>query len=164
VRAKHKGIFACLFYGGRTLALEPARRSYLRHELGHFTLAGTMVAFVDFQHGIDAGCAVIKTIDVARSRVVLFIPKVGCSIDAGIIKSESVSDLVVNEHGTVAWTVIERGFGHPSETIEVHSRSIPGSTTLLDSGSGIAPGSLRLAPGGEVSWLDRGRALYANLD
>ena len=69
----------------------------------------------------------------------------------------------MNEHGTVAWIVVRSGFGHPTKSIEVHRATTSGSMALLDSGPGIAPGSLRLAPGGEVTWLDAGHSLYATL-
>src|SRR6266699_6647397 len=47
VLQKHKRIYACLFRPGTTLALEPAHRRFPRHSLGPFTLAGTVLAFVD---------------------------------------------------------------------------------------------------------------------
>ena len=163
VRTKRAGTYTCLLHRGTTLALKPTRRKRPLRELEHITLAGTIVAFVDFQHGIDSGCDVIEVIDMAKSRTVLVVPEVGCSVDGGFVKSEGATDLVVNEHGTVAWIVTRSGFGHPSESIEVHSETTSGSTALLDSGTGIVPGSLRLAPGGEVTWLDAGRLLYAHL-
>jgi hypothetical protein len=157
------GSYACLLHSGATLALEPTRRRKgLLRNLQHITLAGTIVAFVDFQHGIDAGCDVIEVMDIATSREVLFVPEVGCSVDAGFVKSEGATDLVVNEHGTVAWIVTRSGFNHRSESIEVHSATTSGSA-LLDSGTGIVPGSLRLSSGGEVTWLHAGRAFYAAL-
>jgi hypothetical protein len=160
VRTKRAGIFACLFHRGTTLPPVPLKT--LR-EPEHITLAGTIVAFVDFQHGVDSGCDVIEVIDMATSRTVLVVPEVGCEVDAGSVRSEKVTDLVVNEHGTVAWIVTRSGFGHPSESIEVHSETASGAAALLDSGAGIVPGSLHLAPGGEVTWLDAGRSQYAHL-
>jgi hypothetical protein len=163
VRTKRAGTYACLLHRGTTLALKPTRPKPPLPELEHITLAGTIVAFVDFQHGIDSGCDVIEVIDIVRSRIVLVVPEVGCEVDGGFVKNEEATDLVVNEHGTVAWILTRNGFGHPSESIEVHSETTSGSTALLDSGAGIVPGSLRLTPGDEVTWLDAGRQLYAHL-
>jgi hypothetical protein len=155
-----RGTYACLLRRGTTLPLEPPEREGPLPELSRITLAGIFVAFVDYQHGVDAGCDIIEVIDVPTGRTAL-VAGVGCSVDACQIRCERATDLVVNEHGTVAWIVTRSGFGHPSPSIEVHSASTSGSTALLDSGLGIVPGSLRLAPGGEVSWLDAGRAEYA---
>jgi hypothetical protein len=164
VQTKGAGIYACLLRNRTTLALTPPRHRRPWRELQHIKLAGTIVASVDFEHGIDSGTDVIEVLDMSTSRIVLFIPQVGSSIDGGFVKSEQAIDLVVNEHGTVAWIVVKSGFNHPSETSEVHSAGTSGSRALLDSGSRIVPGSLHLSPGGEVSWLDGGRALYAPLD
>jgi hypothetical protein len=166
VATKSRGIYACLLHRGTTLALAlPAHRKHPGHKLDHITLAGAIVAFVDFQFYIDAGCEVIEVIDVARQRMVLSVPSIGCRGKA--LEGAQATDLVVNERGSVAWITqrwmrLTRG---PAATVgfEVHSETTSGSTTLLDSGASIVPGSLRLAPGGEVSWLDAGRTLYALL-
>lgn len=122
-----------------------------------------MVAFVEAHRGVDTACFSIGVIDVESGPRVLLSTDVGCSIDAGFVKSERPTDLVVNEHGSVSWIVTKSGLGHASKSIEVRSEATTHATALVDSGSGIVPGSLRLAPGGEVSWLDGGRTLYASL-
>jgi hypothetical protein len=122
-----------------------------------------MVAFVDFQHGVDAGCDVIEVIDALTGRAVLEVSEVGCSIDACLIRCEGANDLVVNEHGSVAWIVTRSSFRNSPASIEVHMRSISGGSVLLDSSLSIVPDSLRLAPGGEITWLDAGRSMYAPL-
>jgi hypothetical protein len=163
VRIESPGTYACLFRRGTTLALAPRLHKRPLHTLSHITLAGSIVAFVDFQHGIDTGCYVIEVIDMANGRMVLFVPNIGCS---GVFRRERVTDLVVNEHGSVSWIVARGHFHAPlerPESIEVHRATTSGSTAVLDSGMGIVPGSLRLAPGGEVGWLDAGRPLYATL-
>jgi hypothetical protein len=67
VRMKRAGTYACLLHRGTTLALKPTRHKPPLRELEHITLAGTIVAFVDFQHGVDSGCDVIEVIDMARA-------------------------------------------------------------------------------------------------
>jgi hypothetical protein len=168
VRIESPSTYACLLRRGTTLALAgPTRgkRPRRSHELEHITLADAIVAFVDFQFYIDHGCEVIEVIDMARKRIVLSVPNVGCR--GKLLSGQEATDLVVNEHGSVAWITqrwMRQRDGYPSSvSFEVHSASTSGSTALLDSGTGIAAGSLRLAPGREVSWIDGGRTLYASL-
>jgi hypothetical protein len=165
VRIESPGTHACLRHRGTTLALEPTPRKRPRHVLHHVTLAGAIVAFVDSQRYVGARCDVIEVIDVANRRRVLSVPNVGCGGKAP--ESAFATDLVVNEHGSVAWITqrLMRQTRGPAAIVgfEVHSATTSGSTALLDSGTDIMPGSLRLAPGGEVSWLDGGPTLYASL-
>jgi hypothetical protein len=165
VRIESPGTYACLRHRGTTLALAPTNPELLSEELHHITLAGAIVAFVDSQNYAGARCDVIKVIDVARRRTVLFVSNVGCGGKAPV--AAQATDRVVNEHGSVAW-IMHTWMRHASGAIttvgfEVHSETTSGSTALLDSGTDIAPESLRLARGGEVSWLDAGRLLYAML-
>ena len=157
-----RGTYACLLRRGTTLPLEPPQREGPLPELSRITLAGIFVAFVDYQHGVDAGCDIIEVIDVPTGRMAL-VAGVGCSVDACQIRCERATDLVVNERGSVAWIVTRSGFRDSPAIIEVHTQSISGASALLDASLSIAPGSLRLAPGGEVSCVDAGRTLYAPL-
>jgi hypothetical protein len=165
VRIESPGTYACLLHRGTTLALAPMHGGRPLHHLSHITLAGTIVAFVDSQTYVGARCDVIEVIDVANRRTVLSVSNVGCGGKAPV--GAAAADLVVNEHGSVSW-ITERWRRQKagpiaSVSFEVHSATTSCSTTLLDSGTGIAAGSLRLAPGGEVSWIDGGRSLYAIL-
>jgi hypothetical protein len=165
VRIESPGTYACLLRRGTTLALAPRLRRRPLHYLSHITLAGAIVAFVDSQTYVGARCDVIEVIDVANRRTVLSVLNVGCGGKAPV--GAAATDLVVNEHGSVAW-ITQRSMTQtrgPAATVgfEVHSATTSGSTAQLDSGTGIAPGSLRLAPGGEVSWVDSGRTMYAPL-
>jgi hypothetical protein len=100
---------------------------------------------------------------MAKSRTILTVPDVGCfSANFGGLGVLAVN-LIVNEHGSVAWIVSRREERNKSMTSEVHSASTSGSALLLDAGASITPGSLRLAPGGQVSWADAGRTQYVPL-
>jgi hypothetical protein len=123
--------------------------------------AGTILAYADYQHGIESGCTGIRVIDLATRRTVLELPEVGCTVDGGFVKTGGVTSLVVNEHGSVAW-IVSRG-RYEAESFELHTATGSGLTALLDEGSRIAPGWLHLSSGGEITWLDAGRALYAAL-
>jgi hypothetical protein len=165
VRIESPGTYACLLHRGTTLALAPRHSRRPLHHLSHITLAGAIVAFVDSQTYVGARCDVIEVIDVTNRRTVLSVPNVGYGGKA--LEGADATDLVVNRHGSVAWIterwIRQRGGPIAWVSFEVHSATTSGSTALLDSGTGIARGSLRLAPGGEVSWLDAGRPLYAML-
>jgi len=165
VRIESPGTYACLLRRGTTLALAPTDPELLSEKLHHITLAGALVAFVDSQNYAGARCDVIEVIDVANRRTLLSVSNVGCGGKAPV--GEEATDLVVNEHGSVSWIteIVRRQKAGPiaSVSFEAHSATTSGSTALLDSGTGIAAGSLRLAPGGEVGWIDGGRSLYAIL-
>jgi hypothetical protein len=166
VRLTGSGTFACLLHRVRTLQLGPALPRGRFAEPDHVAVAGTFVAFVASQGCLHSRCEAIEVIDVANRRRALFIPNVGYGGKAPA--SAEATDLVVNEHGSVAW-IMQRWMRQPGGRttaivgLDVHSATTSGSTALLDSGTGIVPGSLRLAPGGEVSWIDAGRTRYAPL-
>ncbi len=107
----------------------------------------------------------IEVVDVANKRKVLSVSNVGVG-GKGPVGAQA-TDLVVNEHGSVAWikqiSTRQRRGPIVSVSFEVHSATVSTSSAVLDSGKAIVPGSLRLAPGGEVSWVDAGRTLYAPL-
>jgi hypothetical protein len=128
VRTKGEGTYACLLKRGSTLALQPTRRGRtfgLAAAREHFELAGTMVAFVEAQRGVDTACFSIGVIDVESGPRVLLSTDVGCSIDGGFVKSEYPADLVVNEHGSVAWIVTKSGFGHRRRPSKFIARPLP---------------------------------------
>jgi hypothetical protein len=164
VRIESPGTYACLLQRRTTLALAPRHSRRPLHHLSHINLAGTIVAFVDSQRYVGARCDVIDVSDVAKRRTVLSVSNVGCGGKAP--DGAFAADLVVNEHGSVAWITqrVMRQAQGPAATVgfDVHTATTSG-WTLLDSGTAIVPGSLRLAPGGEVTWLDGGRPLYAML-
>jgi len=161
VRTRQPGVYACVFRGERTTALTPPRtRSRPLHDLGNFTLAGTILAYSDYQHGIDAGCTSIDVLDLTTGRIVHEAPQVGCTVDAGFVRVGSVTSLVVNESGCLAW-ILAVG-RNAAESFEVHVEvPILHSDRRLDASAEISRNSLRLAPGSEITWLDAGHAMYA---
>jgi hypothetical protein len=161
VRTQQPGEYACVFRGERTTVLTPPRTgSRPLHQLGDFTLAGTTLAYTDYQHGIDAGCTSIEVLDLTTGRIVREAPQVGCTVDAGFVRVGSVTSLVVNESGCIAW-ILAVG-RNSAESFEVHVK-VPylQPDRRLDASADISPNSLRLAPGSEITWLDAGQAMYA---
>jgi hypothetical protein len=151
--------YACLFADGRTTVLGGSDGA-LPHSLSHISLAGTLLAYADYRFGVDSGCTGITVLDLARSRTLLTLSQVGCTIDAGFVSLGQVTDLVLSSHGSVAWIVSKGKF--QAATYAVHRAETSGSTTLLDEGPAIVPGSLRLLRG-VVSWQDGGHPVSANL-
>jgi hypothetical protein len=150
--------YACAIRSGRTVLL--AGHARRRHDVGHVAVGGNFAAFADTQHGIDTGCTVIGVVDVVTATTYLEFPA-GCFF---LTEGTSVSDLVVNEHGCVAWIAESTRFRrtiHSYETVlDVHSATPSGGDALVASGAQIAPQSLKLAPEGNITWLDAGVPQY----
>lgn len=156
----HDGTYACLLHSGRTVALAKPRR-YRRDSIGHVVLAGTIVAYTDSTHGVDTGSTRIVVVNLAVRRTLLSIPGVGDFADGCVINFREVTDLVVTDHGSVAW-IVRKGANCRTATFEVHSDSASSAQSLLEEGPAILPGSL-LASGQTVSWENGGQRRSASL-
>lgn len=155
-----EGVFACVLSRGTTTALT-GKAEGCCHSVGHITLNGTIVAFTESAHGVDSGCEGILVVGLVSKRTLQSISPVACWVDAGIIRSGKLTDLVVTSQGSVAWIVSESMFRR-TPTYKVHSARAPGGTTLLDESASIVPGSLQLS-NGVASWEDAGQRKSAQL-
>jgi hypothetical protein len=99
VQTKRHVIYACVFRSGRTTTLTQPPRVGLRQGLSNFALAGTILAYSDYEHGIDSGCTSIQALDLGTGQGVVSASEVGCTVDAGFIRLGEVTSLVVNESG-----------------------------------------------------------------
>jgi hypothetical protein len=158
-----QGTFACLRRSGKTTPLADripeGHGRYRPLELGHFALAGPVVAYARSYVKVDVGCTGLTSFSLATGRTLLGVSNVACFF---LTRGSSLLSVVVNLHGSLAWTVsawTPSGYGRS----QVWRSSTAGGRVLLDEGSGIAPGSLSLAPGGEVSWMHDGQMRYASL-
>jgi hypothetical protein len=149
-------VYACLVgRGSRRLALlAPAHAGTLPAALGSTALAGTVVALLVTESGIDSGTTTLRVFDVASRRLLRSQP-VGDYVDAGIVAAETVTTLVVDEHGAVAWIASRHGPFGSGTVLAVHAASRSGRVVTLDEGGDIAPASLRLAHG-ILSWSHGG--------
>jgi hypothetical protein len=159
----HEGTYACLRYGGKTTRLADRIREgpslYRPLQLSHFVLAGPVVAYAQSYVNVDVGCTALVSVGMVTGRTVLDVSRVACFVNT---RGSSLQSVVVNRLGSLAWTVsawTRSGYGQS----QVWRSSKAGGSVLLDEGPGVAAGSLSLAPGGEVSWVDSGRARYAAL-
>jgi hypothetical protein len=147
---------ACLAgRGTRMTLLAPAKGS--RHRsLGSFAFAGTKLAYVEDQFGVDSGTLSIVVVDVARRRVLRTFGGVGGYVDAGIAGSSNVSDVVLSAKGSVAWITETHGPpATPGLTVAVHAATATGAVRTLDEGPDIEAGSLTLS-GGMLGWSRAG--------
>jgi IstB-like ATP binding protein len=158
-----QGTYACLRHSGTTTSLADrlpeGHGLYLPLQLRHFALAGPVVAYARSYVKVDVGCTGLTSLSLATGRTLLDVSNVACF---GIAQGSSLLSVVVNLHGAIAWTVsawTRSGLGRS----QVWRSSRAGATTLLDEGSGLAAGSLSLAPGGEVSWTNGGQMRFATL-
>ena len=107
-------------------------------------LAGDDVAYGLERCGVDTGSATVKVLGVANGRLFSSHPAV-----SGVVPPESypsIGSLVVKRDGAVAWIATSRSIIGRGQVIEVHRGG-----TVLDSGPGIVPSSLR-AHGPTLSW------------
>jgi hypothetical protein len=158
--AGRAGTYACLLRSDRTVALAEPRR-YRPDSIDHVTLAGTIVAYTDSTHGVDAGSTGIAVVNIATRRILLTIPGVGGFVDACFISFRDVTDLVVTNRGSVAW-IVRKGTDCRTAAFEVRSARASGVQALLEEGPAIVPGSLRVS-GQTASWESGGQRRSASL-
>jgi hypothetical protein len=146
-------IEACVIgRGTRMTVLAPVKGSAPHRSLGGFAFAGTKLAYVEDQFGVDSGSLSIVLADVARRRVLRTLAGVGGYTDAGVLGSANVSGLVLASNGAVAWLTETHGPpASPALTVAVHAASATGAVSTLDEGPDIEVGSLTLS-GGTLSW------------
>lgn len=127
--------------------------------VGPLALAGMHVAYGLQRCGVDTGRATITVRRLDTGRVLSDRPATTSPV--GVESYVSVTAIVVSAHGGVAWiTRFGSIVGHRRGT-EVHLADAHGER-MLDSGSGIAAGSLTLK-GTQLRWRDGARWRTARL-
>ena len=130
--------------------------------LGTIVLSRTIVAYVVHRlTGVDTASSELFVADVA-SRRVLREARVGYSIDAGFLGSESLTALVANPAGAVAWIDERVGPRSSGRQLFVYAAPPVGPAVRLDEGTAINPRSLALS-GGTLRWSDRGSIRTARM-
>ena len=120
-----------------------------RTRLGLVRLAGAYVAFATSTFGVDTGSADVSVVRLSDGHRTTSAP----AVDQGMVESvQSVASLVVGSDGAVAWIGEASSIIRHTRALEVHRVDRRGAT-LLDSGAGIAPQSLRLRDS-RLSWRD----------
>jgi hypothetical protein len=164
------GLFTSALYG--CLKPDGTRVTLARHrgpglfDVGPVAVAGAWTSFAESVFGIDSGCTSIVVARVQPRPLLRPAREAGCTVDAGIISSARVTDLVVSPRGATAWIVSTSqrppGGGPQTAAVEVVEAKGSAPAFVLDPGPAVQTGSLRLARG-VLSWRDRGGSRTASL-
>jgi hypothetical protein len=122
-------------------------------------LAGDAVGYVLMICGVDTGNAEVRSVDLRSGRVLR-------SSSANLLPSApesfaSASDLVVRADGALAWISTTSSIVRHGSSTEV-DRVDGRGTRMLDHGTGVVTGSLRLS-GARLSWKRAGRRYASDL-
>ncbi len=115
---------------------------------------GLHLGYLEGQFGIDAGCEGLVVADIAARRILTRAPSIGCSVDAGFVRREVVTDLVLGPGGSAAW-ILERRSYSVAQTLLVYTVARGGSAAVLDQGPDIGATSLTLSSG-TLGWWHAG--------
>ncbi len=111
-------------------------------------LAGSLAAYGAKTCGVDTGTAAVVVRRLTDGKQ-LFTGRATTGF-TGVESYQSVQSLVLKSDGAVAWIGTSRQIFSTRSAVEVHAVS-HARQSLLDSGTAIAPGSLRLS-GSKLSW------------
>jgi hypothetical protein len=130
--------------------------------LGTIVLSRTIVAYVVHRlTGVDTASSELLVADVASRRVLRSV-RVGYSIDAGLLGSESLTALVANPAGAVAWIDERLGRRSSGRQLFVYAAPAAGQALRLDEGTTIDPASLALSQG-TLRWSHSGSIRTARM-
>lgn len=112
-------------------------------------LAGVYAAFATSTFGVDTGSADVNVVRLSDGHRTTSTQ----AVDQGMVESvQSVPSLVVRSDGAVAWIGEASSIIRHTKALEVHRIDRRGAM-LLDSGTEIAPQSLRLQDS-RLTWRD----------
>jgi hypothetical protein len=157
--------YGCLFSRGKKVTLGSYSQPddlVSNHGQRNFAAAGRYVAFEDYTVGQSGARYLIKTVDLKTGRLRFSVPdgRLPSSVQDG--ESHGLgptTDVVLRATGGTAWITKD---AYASETrYEVHKRDADGSA-LLDQGSQVEPGSLRLQAS-TLAWTSAGVRRSATL-
>jgi hypothetical protein len=141
-------IYGCAGLGGRSYRLGVSQSCINSDRVAPVALAGKVAAYGVQRCGVDTGTAQVVVRRLADGKVLRAAP--ATSRVPGAESYQSVATVVVKADGAVAWIGQAHSIlGHRAQ-IEVHRIDGHGAAEL-DSGAGIAVGSLRLH-GSQLSW------------
>jgi hypothetical protein len=142
-------VYACLTGSRRRLTLGTTGSCIRASHVDAVAVAGRLVAAGLLNCGVDTGAAAIEVRRVPDGHQLLTTPAI---TNPGPESYAHVTGLVLTPAGAAAWIARARSIVSHRSTTEVQAARA-GSTRRLDSGAGIATGSLRLT-GHTVTWRD----------
>lgn len=153
-----QAVYGCAAGGGRSIRLGDTTRSLKQGRAGPVAVAGTVAAYGYARFGVDT---VTTEVIVRRLTDGATLAELPASQVVGPESFQSVGSIAAKPDGAVAWIASDTSIlGHRTRT-EVHAAR-GSSDSLLDSGPGIAPASLRLN-GSTLSWRNMGTTRHASL-
>lgn len=112
----------------------------------HAAVAGGLIAYGSDRCGVDTGTASVAVLRLPDQQELHRFAAITGAV--GPESYQSIDSLVLQSGGSIAWiATVQSIIGHRKNN-EVHANG-----KLLDSGSGIAPSSLRLV-GSKLTWRD----------
>jgi hypothetical protein len=159
VYKQHGAVFGCARHH-KSHRLGGARTCVNSTLVGPVRVAGWLAAYGLERCGVDTGSTVVEVRRLTDGRRLAMRP--ATTGPPQVESYQSVTSLVLRSDGSVAWIATSKSVFASSGEIEVHSLA-QGDFDLLDSGSGIAPKSLRLK-GATLSWRDGGSVRTATLN
>jgi hypothetical protein len=142
-------VYACVAESRQWASLGTTGNCVRASHVDAVAVAGRLVAAALMTCGVDTGATSIEVMRVSDEHRLLTTPAIG---NPGPESYTHVTGLVLTPEGAAAWIARAASIATHRTVTEVHAASA-GSTRVLDSGAGIAPGSLRLS-GRTVSWQD----------
>ena len=142
-----QGVYGCAAGGRGALRLGAVARSIREGRAGPIALAGTTAAYGYTRFGVDTVSSEVVVRRLTDGATLANLPSIRL---VGAESFESVQSIVVKADGAVAWIASVTSILSHRDRFEVHSAR-GSSDSLLDSGPGIAPTSLRLN-GSALSW------------
>ncbi len=127
--------------------------------LGPVTVAGRLAAYGLERCGIDTATATVVVTQLTDGKTLLSTPAIAHV--PGPESFQAVKSIVAKRNGDVAWISMVSSLLAHLANMEVHRADARGRA-LLDAGTKIAPGSLRLH-GSTVTWREGGRTRSAAL-
>jgi hypothetical protein len=161
-RSSDNLVFACLYKKNRRAKLGSATSCDTGSGAADYRLAGNYVAWVRSECGLDDTLSYIAVTDMTTGKVVQAAQAATPAGSDGTGPNSAISDLVVNDKGSVAWIGSYEGHGPtapaPDDRRQVRKLE-PGSPeggTLVDSGPDIVEGSLGLTRTGAGFYYRKG--------
>jgi hypothetical protein len=159
VYASHGAAFGCAADGSKSYRLGVRTNCIGADLVGPFVVAGEISAYASERCGVDTGFTQVLVRNLRTGKRVSASP---AATPPGPESFASVSALVARSDGAAAWVASATSIGNHGANVELRRVEGGGPSALLDSGSAIAPRSLRLR-GTTLSWLHGGQRRSASL-
>ncbi len=155
-----KSVYGCAMKGSGAFRLWTRGSCGAGARVDPVVVAGKLAAYGLTRCGVDTGSTALVVRRLTDGKLLRRAP---ATSPAGVESYQSIGSLVLRRDGAVAWIGTGKSIvSHGDGKIEVYRAGRRGRVQLLDSGSGIRPGSLKLR-GSRLSWRHGSSARHAVL-